>query len=427
MSSQAAVAEAVEQAVRQVVDCARVRLLPVQGPLWTPGSDSAGLGRFLPKVAQAMAAAIAHEQSGNDKDRRPPERKQNAPSGESSPVGGTPAVANPTPVEGRNLRALRRVVKMASLFALTAEQETALGRGELVYLTPKASMMSSVPALWSWLLVAVRFRDRIVGLLAVAPKSVAQIFTSTSESLLRTIANHAALALYCASVSEQFEALRRAQEGQAREQLDAAVAALADEIAAVLSQSGSAGEPPSAAVASLLEPLRALATPRPLKRQPQALRLLVDRARQLLRGRLASRLLEVDLAPALEIDSDGSALVQVLGDLLANSLDGCAAPGRVGVTASVEADQRLRISIWDSGASPLFEGERLLPLVSATDKRTAAFRQVIAHRLVQAHGWEWSVARRSDRNSTAILVPSTDWRRRRASDHTDDEDEALAT
>jgi hypothetical protein len=148
LGSQAAVAEAVEQAVRQVVDCARVRLLPMQGPMWTPGTDSAGLGRFLPKVAQVMAAAIANEKNSSSSEHSVLKKSRSASASASSSSGSglAPAVA-PTPVEGRNLRALRRITKAAALFALQPEQEAALARGELVYLIPKTPMLSSVPAL----------------------------------------------------------------------------------------------------------------------------------------------------------------------------------------------------------------------------------------------------------------------------------------
>lgn len=413
LGSQTAVVEAVEQAVRQVVDCARVRLLPLHGPLWTPGSDSAGLGRFLPKVAQAMAAAIANEKSpGESDDKR-------SPSAATDAAGGSSGALAPTPADGRNLRTLRRIVKTASLFALTSEQESALARGELVYLTPKVPMVSSVPALWSWLLIAVRFRDRIVGVLAVAPKSVAQIFTTTSESLLRTIANQAALALYCASVSEQLEGLRRTQEGQAREQLEVAIAALTTEIAEALG--------PANAQPQLLETLRALAVTRPLKKQAQPLRPLVERARHLLRDRLQARLLEVDLPPLIELDCDGEALTQILSDLISNALDGCAAPGRVGLSVSVEADQRLRLSIWDSAAGPLVKGDKLLPQVAQPATRLPLFRQIIAQWLARAHGWELSAARRGDRNTVEILLPTTEWRRRKPAEGGDDDEDASGT
>jgi len=433
LGSQAAVVEAVEQAVQQVVDCARVRLLPVPGPLGMPGTDSAGLGRFLPKVAQVMAAAIANEKSEGAVDSGQEARPFSPADAAAAASGGT--AGSEAPAERRNLRTLRRLVKTASLFLLSSEQEAALCRGELVYLTPKTSLVSSVPVLWSWLLIAVRFRDRVVGLLAVAPKSVAQIFTQTSESLLRTIANQAALALYCASVSEQFELLHRAQEGQSREQLEAALSALAAELSTALCGLSDASAPETAPhfaerAAALLGPLQALAVPRTLKRQPQALRPLVDRSRQLLRDRLLGRLLEVDLMPALEVDCDAEALGQILGDLLGNALDACPSPGRVGLSASIDSDQRLCISVWDSGTSQLGncldvnKGDRLLPLIADASRRTAVFRQVIAQRLARAHGWELTCVRRGERNSTEVLIPSGDWRRRRQGEAAEEEEEA---
>jgi hypothetical protein len=416
LGSQTAVVDAVEQAVRQVVDCARVRLLPLHGPLWTPGSDSAGLGRFLPKVAQAMAAAIANEKSGESPDGD--KRAASSPATDAVVEKSASAPA-PTPADSKNLRTLRRIVKTASLFQLSAEQEAALMRGELVYLTPKVPMVSSVPALWSWLLIAVRFRDRIVGVLAVAPKSVAQIFTTTSESLLRTIANQAALALYCASVSEQLESLRRTQESQSREQLELAIAALSEEVVDALSQ--------APADAQLLGTLRPLCITRALKRQPQALRPIVERARQLLRDRLQSRLLELDAPPLIELDCDGEALMQILFDLLANALDSCPSPGRVGLSASVEADQRLRIAIWDSAPGPFVKSDRLLPQLGAEkpELRLALFRQIIAQRLARLHGWDFVTVRRGERNSIELLLPASAWRRKRPTEAGEEEEEAL--
>ncbi len=425
LSSQSAVIEAVEQAVRQVVDCARVRLLPMPGPLWTPGTDSAGLGRFLPKVAQAMAAAITNEKLQIPEPLPAPQTD----TGSSPAIEKAPLVSPPTPLENRNLRALRRIAKTAALFALSPENEAALLRGELVYLTPKTAMLvSSVPALWSWLLIGVRFRDRIVGILAVAPKSVAQIFTSTSESLLRTIANQAALGLYCASVSEQSEILLRAQEAQAREKLDFTLAVLADELAALLPPEGAVTSAPATkdtpSGVFVLEQMQALALSKTLSRQPQQLRPLLERTRQLLRPRLIARLLEVDVSPSLEVDCDSEALVQILQDLLTNALDACPAPCRVGVTAGIEADQRLRISIWDGGADALILYEKLLPLVASAEKRAIGFRQIVAQRLVRAHGWEISAARRGERNSIDIVVPAQDCRRRRQSEGSEEDDEA---
>ena len=110
----------------------------------------------------------------------------------------------------------------SGLAVYAAEQEQALLRGERSIPAPLRQLNYSVQALWSRLLVAVRFREAIIGLIAVAPKSVAQVFTLATESLL-PIANQAALALFCAGLSEQLEARRRTQEQLLHEQAELAM------------------------------------------------------------------------------------------------------------------------------------------------------------------------------------------------------------
>lgn len=435
LASTAAVAEVVEQALVRSVDCARVRLLPVVAPVWSAGNDSKNLGRFLPKVAQVMAAAIENGRSDTPESAQPTGPRDGRSAARSRDSGdGQPAQsATVQPVVvAQGLGPLRQAVKAAGLFSLSSDQEQALLRGELVYLAPVRQMTYSVQALWSWLLIAVRFRDHIIGLIAVAPKSVAQVFTPATESLLRTIANQAALALFCAGLSEQAEARRRTQESLLHTQADLAMSALAREVRTALLSSSV--DPPSLGAA-----LTRLAQLPPPKPGPQRLRAVIEQSRLLLHDRLRTRLLELDLLPALEVDGDADGLALLISNLIDNALLLCPPPGRIGITTSIEGDQRLCVAIWDSGdprpattkdsAPPSPTTDALaLPSLLATDgqspdaastspdRRRTALHHAVADLLCQAHGWELRRSQRAGRSAAELLIPAAAWRKKRVLD-----------
>jgi hypothetical protein len=418
LASTAAVAEVVEQAVMRAVDCARVRLLPIVAPVWSAGHDSKGLGRFLPKVAQVMAAAIENQRSDT-----PDSAVHSAQAGGSSTAARDSGDSPPPPLHAaQGLAPLRHAVKAAGLFTLNPEQEQALLKGELVYLAPVRQLTYSVQALWSWLLVGVRFRDHIIGLIAVAPKSVAQVFTPATESLLRTIANQAALALFCAGLSEQAEARRRTQESLLHTQADLAMSALAHEVLRAL--------PSSAESAALRTALSHLSQPGSTKPGPLRLRTLVEQSRLLLHDRLRARLLELDLLPALEVDGDSDGVALMVSNLLDNALLGCPPPGRVGITTRIESDQRLCIAIWHSPAASPKRAESEAPLptqpsllalagestqtAATPEPRRTALHHAIAELLAQAHGFALRRSQTAGRHTTEILIPAAAWRKARA-------------
>lgn len=424
LSSTAAVAEVVEQAVTRSVDCARVRLLPIAAPVWMAGNDSKNLGRFLPKVAQVMAAAIENQRSDTPDEARPSPQAAAGPAGAAERDYAEPGTArdsgeaappqsSPKGTAVQGLPGLRQAVKAASLFTLSPEQEQALLRGELVYLAPLRQLNYSVQALWSWLLVAVRFRDHIIGLIAVAPKSVAQVFTPATESLLRTIANQAALALFCAGLSEQLEARRRTQELLLHEQADLAMSALSRAVQAELA----AGDATSLGLA-----LQALAPMRPLRLQSQRLRELIEQARLLRHEQLRARLLELDLLPGIELDCDADAVSLLFANLLGNALHACPPPGRIGINTNIESDQSLRISIWDTSQGGA-EGEvlsppRLLGRDAAGGEPTAEARRTVLHHAVaeliaQAHSFGLFIAMRAGRHCADVVIPASAWRKKK--------------
>jgi signal transduction histidine kinase len=442
LRSQAAVIETVEEAVRRVSQCERVRLCPIAS-VDAPRQDvSIDLGRFMPKVAQAMAAAMA---SG----KVPLEQEPSlAESGSMShlEVG---ALTSEHVQQRRRWRILKRAARGAGLYGLSTEQAGALSRGEMVYLSPEPMMRSSSPSLWTWLLVPARFRDQVVGLLAVSPKLGSQLFTSEDEDLLRTIANQAALALACATASEQIETLRRAQEEAFREQLGAAIGTIAAEIAHEIrfpinffrmlverhSKALQQGKVLSAAdldedldigreeverLERMADQLRRIAQSRGIERQALRVRSLIDHVRLLLRDRLHDRLIEVDVPSSFEVTGDRDALTQILLNLMANALDASPPPGRVGVTVNPEPDGRLRLLVWDTGAGFAVEVGKLFQPWFTTKPKGSGLGLPITHRLVRAHGWEITASRRGDRTCFDVLIAAGEWQRRDSLSLSDD-------
>ncbi len=442
LRSQAAVIETVEDAVRRVIQCERVRLVPIAS-LEPPRKDaSIDLGRFLPKAAQAMAAALTTSKLPLEPDASLVE------SGSSSHLdaGGLSAESLQ---ERRRWRLLRRAVRGGGLHGLSTEQAGALCSGETVYLTPDASLRQSAPALWTWLLVPARFRDQVVGLLAVSPKLGAQLFTTEDEDLLRTIANQAALALACADASAQIETLRRAQEEAFREQLGAAIGTIAAEIAheirfpinffrmlverhskalqqgrtltaADLDEDLDIGREEVERLERMADQLRRIAQSRGIERQALRVRSIIDHVRMLLRDRLHDRLIEVDVQDSFEVEGDRDALTQILLNLVANALDASPAPGRVGVTANPEPDGRLRLLVWDSGPGFAASVGKLFQPWFTTKAKGSGLGLPITHRLVRAHGWEISASRRGDRTCFDVLIAAGEWHRRENSSMSDE-------
>ena len=439
LGSHQAVVETVETTVRRVLRCERVRLIPVA----QRDDESAAVGRLLPKAAQVMAAALASSQAGGPD---PDPKLSPEPIGSSGVQASGALVSgirNASPTERRNFRALRKAAQAAGLFGFGLEHAAALYRGELVYLSPNVTLTSSAPAMWTWLLIGARFREQVVGVLCVSPKAAAQLFTSEDEELLRTIANQAALALACAVASEQVEALRRAQEEAFRQQLGAAIGTLAAEIAheirfpinffkMLIDRHRTAlreSPPPLERLAAeqaedldigreeverlerMADHLRRIAQSRTLQRVPVPVRTLLEHTRLLLRDRLSTRLLEVDVLAVIEIDCDRDAVTQIFLNLLANALDACPSPGRVGVAASVDPDERLRLTVWDTGPGFAAEVGKLFQPWFTTKPNGSGLGLAITHRLVRAHGWELSAGRRGDRTCFDLLIPGRDWHR----------------
>lgn len=439
LGSQSAVVETVEQAVHRVYDCERVRLVPIPTAPTVTQPDP-GRGLAVSGERWAGESTSSFENPVTPAAASPPIYVNDAPSGASG-GGQRPA-----------WRGLRRTATAAGLFGLSSEHAAALSRGELVYLAPAAPPGDSAPVMWSWLVIAARFRDEIVGLLAVAPRQETRLLTSEDQALLRTIANQAALALACARALEEVDGLRRAQEAASRQQLDTAIGTLAAEIAheirfptnffrvlmereqqalregqnlsaADLDEDLDIGREEVARLERMADTLRRVAQRRPLVRRLQPLRPIFLHAQMLLRDRLSGRTLELDIDPALAADCDRDAVTQVLLNILANALEACPAPGRVGVATVVEPDGRLRLVVWDTGPGFPEPVGKLFQAWFTTKQSGSGLGLAIAHRLVRAHGWTLGAERRGDRTCFDLLIAAGEWQHSTEAHAPDDGDD----
>jgi GAF domain-containing protein len=337
LSSVSAVCEVVERSVQRATDCSRARLLAFPAAAQEIGADSRSLSMFLPKVAQAMAAADADMQSAS----QTPALAAAAVPEESAPAASSSV---------RQL--LRRAVRTAALFSLSPEQEDAVMAGQLVYLVPTRNLNASLQSLWSWLVLAVFFRDKLIGVLAISPKSIAQVLTPATESLLRTLTQQAGLALHCAGQTEQLEARRDTQERVLHQQAELTCAALAHEVLLQLRAAPPQSPPSTSPLHSLADSLAHLSQPPMSKGHPLLLRDLIEQARLLLADRLRARLLEVDLPSGIEIIQFAPTLTLLLRNLLSFALDACPLPGRIGISAQIDAEGGLQLMVWDSRPVP---------------------------------------------------------------------------
>lgn len=409
LASQAAVVDAVESKVRQWLPCEQVRFVPL--PTWRDRmDDSSEMYRSLPPAAAMAAMALSRTDSSL-----------------SASLTGSLALSS-APNEPREWRIVRRTARKAGIDGIGVEQAAALCRGEVVY-----SAAQGEPT-WLRLVIPARFRDQVVGLLAIVPRPPTQRLTSEEENLLRTIANQAALALACANAYEQVESLRQAQQAAFREEKKAALGAFAAEIAheiripinffRILLDSYSTwlreGRPPEAEhvdigreeidrLERMAGNLRRIATAETLAREPVELRPLVEHVRLLLRDRIGNRPLEVEIDPLLDVDCDRDAMTQILINLLTNALDACPVPGRVGVLGEPLEDGRLRLSVWDTGPGVQADIGKIFQPWFTTKKTGSGLGLPITRRLVRAHGWEIGVQRRCDRTCFDVIIPREDW------------------
>ena len=417
------VIETVEKTVTTVCACSRAKLVAVSSPRRVRHRDG------------------AMENGPSSRPEGPPSAPLDP--GQSSNVPLL-AIADTGAESGRTLfrltqRAIRRALRGAGVDNLRPEQIDALCNGNLVFVESERSIRKSSPGLWAWLLVPVRFREQVIGVLVVSPKLRGKLFTSLDQELLLTIAHQAALALANAIALEELDELRRAEHSAHRERLDRAISTIAAEIAheirfpinffrmlverqertlhqgKPLSETDWAedldiGREEVSRLERMADRLRKMALSRTVQPRPVSLRSVADHVRLLLADRLIRHSLKMEMQDGIEVLADPDALIQVLLNLLANAIDASPPDGSVGLHAVIDLEGVLRLVVWDEGPGFSAPVAKIFEPWFTTKAQGTGLGLAITHRLVRAHGWEIVAERRGDRTCFDVVIPFGEWR-----------------
>ena len=269
----------------------------------------------------------------------------------------------------------------------------------------------------------VAFGGKPFGWLDVGAKRGGALFTSDDIDLLRTIANHGGLALAHAHAYQELEDRRRRQAEAWRGEREALVETVAAEIAHEIryplnyfrslfergAKSGrltpddvDVGREEVDRLERLVSGLKRMVAHR-LERSPTPVSELCGRVETLLRDSLGKLKIELQIGPDATLRCDPDKLTQVLVNLLSNALDACGPNGRAGISWR-STPQGGELGVWDDGPGFVGEASRLFAPWYTTKPRGTGLGLAITHRLVRAHGWSISAARRDARTVFAISV-----------------------
>lgn len=424
LRTRTAVIETVERTVLSVIACERAKLLSVSSPARRKNDTATRTGPA----------------SGPGKGSEPGSLPDPGQSSNVPLMGGTESVGETGKVLLRlTQRAVRRALRRIGIEQPRADQLDALCTGQLVYVGSERVLVGTTPGLWAWLLVPIRFREQVIGILAVSPKTRGPLFSSLDQELLLTIAHQAALALANTIALEELDELRRAEHSAQQERLDRAISTIAAEIAHEIrfpinffrmlverqelalqqkrtllekdwAEDLDIGKEEVARLERMADRLRKMALSRNVQPRPVSLRAMADHVRLLLADRLQAQTFKVEIQDGIELLADPDALIQVLLNLLANALDAIPASGVVGFATGYENDGRLRMVVWDNGPGFAAEIARIFEPWFTTKTKGTGLGLAITHRLVRAHGWEIVAKRRDELTCFDVLVPVGEWR-----------------
>jgi signal transduction histidine kinase len=278
------------------------------------------------------------------------------------------------------------------------------------------------------LLIPMRSQQELRGVLLLAPKQDAALYTSEDIALLDTIGSLGAVALHNAEVVEEVESLRRieveATRGEKRLALGTLGAELSHEIAYPLNffkyllKQGSKGRPLDAQDAEIgqeevarlermLSTLRKLKSPPP-RTEPVNLGGPLQRALGLLQEVVKERRLRVsvDVAPDLVVLGDPDPLLQLFANLLRNAAQATEDGGEIGVRAFKE-QAHVVVEVWDSGPGipPELAAHIFDPWVT-TREGGSGLGLAITQRIVHSFGGQITFRREDKRTYFTAQLPA---------------------
>jgi signal transduction histidine kinase len=296
-------------------------------------------------------------------------------------------------------------------------------------------LMDAGTAVWTtephWrrhLLVPMRSQGGLRGVLKLAPKHEAALYTREDLELLETIASLGAIALHNADVFAELEAIRRLEADVARDDKRLTIgmlgAEMSHEIAYPLNflryllREGNDGAPVDARdfeaareeigrLERMFATLRRMQVPEP-PLEPVLVLPRVHRALDLVREIVETNRITaaIDVPPDLVVVADADRLVQIFANLLRNAVQAVTPGSAVGVRSRPDGDGRTWLEVWDEGpgiaeeiASKIFD-----PFVSGK-QGSMGVGLTVTQRLVRGFGWNIGVRREEGRTIFGIEIP----------------------
>jgi signal transduction histidine kinase len=279
------------------------------------------------------------------------------------------------------------------------------------------------------LLVPMRSQGGLRGILALAPKHQAALYTREELELCETIASLGAVALHNAEALSELELLRRFEVEAARDDKRLTLGLLGAEIAheiayplnflRYLLRQGDSGQPLEVQdlevgreeigrLERMFAALHRLRIPVP-QLAPVLVLPRVRRALDLIREMLSERRISVavDVPPDLTVTADPDGLVQIFANLLRNAAQAAGAGGSIGARSRPEPDGTMRLEVWDEGPGVSEELAATIfnPFVTAGKQGSMGLGLAVTQRLVRTYGWRIHVDRREARTVFGIEIP----------------------
>lgn len=277
------------------------------------------------------------------------------------------------------------------------------------------------------LLVPMRSLGELRGVLLLAPKHQAALYTSEDLDLLHTIAGLGAVALHHTQVLRELDTLRQAQVEAARDEKRMALALLGAEISheiayplnffrhllrqadreqALHSEDIEIGREEIERLERMLGSLRRLSLPQP-HLEPVALLPRARRALDLIRDQIQDLRLSVSagVPPEMFLLAEPDAMVQLLANLLRNAAQAAGEGGQIGVRAWSE-DSGNVLEVWDDGPGvpESFRSTLFDPWVS-TKKDGLGLGLAVTQRILRRFGWSISIHREAERTCFRVHAP----------------------
>jgi len=251
-------------------------------------------------------------------------------------------------------------------------------------------------------------------------------FTWHEVDLLRTLANHAALALAYLERMTVLDRRRREQADAWENERAAVIEALAAEIAhevrypinffrSVFTQERPAALEPEEVdigceeverLERLVTGLRRVAV-RHLERKDVPIVDLVARAERLLRDRLDGRTFDVTVPPSVRVRCDPDQVTQVLVNLMSNAVSATKSGAAIGIDWSI-TDAGAHLVVWDCGEGFVCPPAIIFTPWFTTKSTGTGLGLAITHRIVRAHGWSVDASREDRRTRFLVFIPSSD-------------------